>query len=84
MKEREKICVVAAHPQTGQKRVSITFPVIDSADRVSFLVTGSEKEPVLKEILNKGSRPLPYPASMVQPADGVLVWYVDRAAAPWL
>lgn len=84
LKEREKICVVATHPQTGQKRVSITFPVIDNADRVSFLVAGSEKEPVLNEILNKGSRPLPYPASMVHPADGVLEWYVDKAAAPWL
>lgn len=84
LKEREKICVVATHPQTGQKRVSITFPVIDNADRVSFLVAGSEKEPVLKEILNKGSRPLPYPASMVHPTDGVLEWYVDKAAAPWL
>jgi 6-phosphogluconolactonase len=84
LKEREKICVVATHPQTGQKRVSITFPVIDNADRVSFLVAGSEKAPVLKEILNKGSEPLPYPASMVHPADGVLEWYVDKAAAPWL
>ncbi|HSC35165.1 MAG TPA: 6-phosphogluconolactonase [Thermodesulfobacteriota bacterium] len=84
LKEKEKICVVATHPQTGQKRVSITFPVIDNADRVSFLVAGSEKETVLKEILNKGSRPLPYPASMVHPADGVLEWYVDKAAAPWL
>ncbi|MCI0481507.1 MAG: 6-phosphogluconolactonase [Candidatus Dadabacteria bacterium] len=84
LKEREKICVVATHPQTGQKRVSITFPVIDNADRVSFLVAGSDKAPVLKEILNKGSKPLPYPASMVHPADGVLEWYVDNAAAPWL
>jgi 6-phosphogluconolactonase len=84
LKEREKICVVATHPQTGQKRVSITFPVIDNADRVSFLVAGSEKAPVLKEILNKGSEPLPYPASMVHPTDGVLEWYVDKAAAPWL
>ena len=84
LKEREKICVVAAHPETGQKRVSITFPVIDNARRVSFLVAGSEKAPVLNEIMNKGSRPLPYPASMVRPADGVLEWYVDKAAAPWL
>ena len=84
LKEREKICVVAAHPETGQKRVSITFPVIDNARRVSFLVAGSEKAPVLNEIMNKGSRPLPYPASMVRPADSVLEWYVDKAAAPWL
>lgn len=82
--EKDKICVVATHPETGQKRVSVTFPVLDSGKRVSFLVAGEGKEPVLKEILQKTSEPLPYPASMVHPTDGVLEWYVDKAAAPWL
>ena len=84
LKEKEKICVVATHPQTGQKRVSVTFPVLDSGKRVSFLVAGEGKEKILKEILQKTPEPLPYPASMVHPGDGVLEWYVDKAAAPWL
>lgn len=84
LNEREKICVVATHPQTGQKRVSVTFPVLDSGKRVSFLVAGSGKEPVLKAILENPGQKLPYPASMVHPSDGVLEWYVDRLAAPWL
>ena len=84
LQEREKICVVAEHPKTGQKRVSITFPVINNAKRVSFLVAGEAKEPVFKEILEKGSEPLPYPASMVDPEDGILEWYLDKAAAPEL
>lgn len=84
LEEKEKICVVATHPQTGQKRVSATFPVLDNGKRVSFLVAGEGKEHVLKEILHKSSEPLPYPASMVHPGDGVLEWYVDKAAAPWL
>ncbi|MGB2692615.1 MAG: 6-phosphogluconolactonase [Thermodesulfobacteriota bacterium] len=85
LKEMEKICVVAEHPETGQKRVSITFPVINNAKRVSFLVAGAAKEPVFKKILEKGvSEKLPYPASMVDPADGILEWYLDKAAAPEL
>ncbi len=84
LKEREKICVVATHPQTGQKRVSVTFPVLDSGARVSFLVAGADKEPVLRQILEGEGQQLPYPASMVNPVDGVLEWYVDSAAAPWL
>ena len=84
LKEREKICVVATHPQSGQKRVSVTFPVLDSGKRVSFLVAGEGKEAVLKEILESPGQELPYPASMVSPSDGVLEWYVDRLAAPWL
>ena len=84
LQEKEKVCVVAEHPKTGQKRVSITFPVINNAKRVSFLVAGEAKEPVFKEILEKGNEPLPYPASMVDPEDGILEWYLDKAAAPEL
>ena len=84
LEEREKVCVVATHPETGQKRVSVTFPVLDGAKRVSFLVAGDSKAPVLKEIMESGGEPLPYPASMVSPADGVLELYLDKAAAPWL
>ena len=84
LQEKEKICVVAEHPKTGQKRVSITFPVINNAKRVSFLVAGEAKQPVFKEIVEKGSEPLPYPASMVEPENGILEWYLDKAAAPEL
>ncbi|TFG78219.1 MAG: 6-phosphogluconolactonase [Thermodesulfobacteriales bacterium] len=84
LKEMKKICVVAEHPETGQKRVSLTFPVINNAKRVSFLVAGEAKAPVFKEILEKGANPLPYPASMVNPENGVLEWYLDKAAAPEL
>lgn len=84
LQEKEKICVIAEHPQTAQKRVSITFPVINNAKRVSFLVAGEAKAPVFKEILEKGSKPLPYPASMVAPENGILEWYLDKAAAPEL
>ncbi len=84
LSETERICVVAEHPKTGQKRVSITFPVINNAKRVSFLVAGEAKQPVFKEILEKGDKTLPYPASMVEPAGGILEWYLDKAAAPEL
>ena len=84
LEEKEKICVVATHPETGQKRISVTFPVLNNAKRVSFLVAGNSKARVLKEIMESGGRPLPYPASMLSLENGVLEWYVDKAAAPWL
>lgn len=84
LEERDRVCVVAVRPETGQKRISVTFPVLNNAKRVSFLVAGDSKAPVLKEIMDSGGKPLPYPASMVNPSDGVLEWYLDKAAAPWL
>ncbi len=80
LKEMKSICVVAEHPETSQKRISLTLPVINNARRVSFLVAGKEKATVLKEILEKGDSPLRYPSSKVNPEYGVLEWYVDRAA----
>lgn len=82
MEEIDSICIVAEHPQTGQKRISLTLPVINNARRVSFLVAGKDKAKVLKEILGKGDSPLRYPASKVNPENGVLEWYIDKEAAP--
>jgi len=82
--EKTDICVIAEHPSTGQKRISLSLPVINNARRVSFLVTGKDKAPVLKEILEKGATLLPYPASKISPTDGLLEWYIDKAAAPEL
>jgi 6-phosphogluconolactonase len=81
LKEMKSICVVAEHPETGQKRISLSLPVINNAKRVSFLVAGKEKAKVLKEILEKGDSTLPYPASKIHPENGVLEWYLDKAAA---
>ncbi|HEX9666674.1 MAG TPA: 6-phosphogluconolactonase [Thermodesulfobacteriota bacterium] len=81
LKETKSVCVVAEHPETGQKRISLTPPVINNAKRVSFLVAGEEKAKVLKQILYKGDSPLPYPASKINPEKGILEWYLDKAAA---
>jgi 6-phosphogluconolactonase len=55
----------------------MTYPVIESSRRIAFLVTGSEKEPVLRAIRDGGSQ---VPAARVRPV-GELFWFVDRAAA---
>ncbi len=80
LEEMESICVVAKHPETGQKRISLTLPVINNAKRVSFLVAGREKARVLREILEKGDSSLRYPAAKINPENGVLEWYLDKAA----
>ncbi|MBI4228768.1 MAG: 6-phosphogluconolactonase, partial [Deltaproteobacteria bacterium] len=61
LRDMKSICVVATHPETGQKRISLAIPVINNSKRVSFLVAGEEKSKILNEILNKGDSPLPYP-----------------------
>lgn len=77
----EKLCEVAIHPDSGQKRVSITGQVINAAETVAFLVTGTNKVDKVDEILNKKGSFEKYPASLVDPQSGNLLWFLDASAA---
>ncbi|SNZ00574.1 6-phosphogluconolactonase [Flagellimonas pacifica] len=73
-------CVVATHPDSGQKRVSINGKVINTAKEVAFLVTGAGKAEKVKAILEKTEGFEAYPASLVNPRSGKVVWFIDAAA----
>ena len=77
----EKLCDVAVHPDSGQKRVTITGKVINNAETVAFLVTGSGKTEKFIEINNRKGNYKQYPASLVNPKSGKLLWFLDEAAA---
>ncbi|MCL4106695.1 UNVERIFIED_CONTAM: hypothetical protein GTU68_048139 [Idotea baltica] len=72
---------VAIHPDSGQKRITLTGRVINKARSVAFLVTGEGKREKVDEIINKKEDYAKYPASLVSPESGNLVWYLDKAAA---
>ncbi|MFT6797290.1 MAG: 6-phosphogluconolactonase, partial [Maribacter sp.] len=80
----EDHCVVATHPDSGQKRVSINGKVINKAKEVIFLVTGDTKAKKVKEIQQEEGDYKKYPASWVQPESGKLTWFMDEAAAALL
>ena len=77
-------CVVATHPESGQKRVSINGSVINSAKDVAFLVTGITKAEKVKAVIEKTVGYEAYPASLVRPKSGNLVWFIDEEAASGL
>ena len=80
----EDHCVVATHPDSGQKRVSINGKVINKAKQVIFLVTGGGKAQKVKEIHHQESDHKKYPAALVQPESGKLTWFMDKAASSLL
>ncbi|MBN1184293.1 MAG: 6-phosphogluconolactonase [Bacteroidales bacterium] len=75
------ICAVTKHPVTGQHRVTLTGPVINNASHIYFLVTGSNKAPILKHIFNSQEDKMKYPAAFIQPKSGNLFWFLDEDAA---
>lgn len=77
----EKLCEVAIHPDSGQKRVTFTGKMINHAKNIVFLVTGSNKADKIDSIINQKSNYLQYPASHIRPDQGKLLWYLDKPAA---
>ncbi|MBQ4914830.1 6-phosphogluconolactonase [Maribacter sp. MMG018] len=77
----DKLCEVAVHPESGQKRVTITGGVINNADTVAFLVTGEAKSEKVRIITQREKGYNKYPASLVDPVSKSLVWFLDRSAA---
>jgi 6-phosphogluconolactonase len=65
----------------GQRRITLTYPVLNAARRVLFLVTGADKAATLARVLAPPRQPEELPAQGVQPTAGELLWLIDRAAA---
>jgi 6-phosphogluconolactonase len=75
------VAAVHAAAAAVPERITMTYPVLNAAARVLFLVTGAEKAKVVKSVLGEEAL---LPAGMVRPADGRLTWLLDRAAASLL
>ena len=75
--ERDEIAAAVCVPKLDAYRLSLTFPVLNTAAAVAFLVTGVDKQDVLRKV-REGSSGLP--AEKIKPT-GDLVWFVDKAAA---
>ena len=63
-------------------RITLTFPVLNHAAEVLFMVSGAGKAQILSEVLRPGARK--YPAQNVQPQNGQLLWLVDQDAGSLL
>jgi 6-phosphogluconolactonase len=77
----DEICDVAIHPDTGQKRITLTGNVINNANEIFFLVTGKSKAVRVAEIMNNEPSAKKLPAYYIIPSHGKLTWFIDEDAA---
>ncbi|MCB0750969.1 MAG: 6-phosphogluconolactonase, partial [Ignavibacteriae bacterium] len=73
-----KIFYVAEHPISGQKRITLTGPLINNAKNISFFVTGKSKAKVIENIFEKKNNYNSYPASHINAINGNLTWFLDK------
>ncbi len=62
-------------------RITLTFPILNRARQVLFLVGGDKKAEIVREILEDEPAVEKYPAAGIRPADGKVTWLLDAAAA---
>lgn len=75
---KDSLITVGNHD--GEPRLTFTFPLINQAAHVMFLVAGEDKRPPLTQIFAPQADETEYPARSVQP-QGELLWLLDRSAA---
>jgi 6-phosphogluconolactonase len=61
-------------------RITLTAPAINHARHVMFIVTGAGKADRLPEVLNGPREPERLPSQLINPIDGMLEWFTDKAA----
>lgn len=77
--EQKRRWVAVSHAPEGISpswRITLTLPVINNADRILFLVSGSKKPDIVKAILNDPKAMFTLPAARVSALREV-IWYLD-------
>jgi 6-phosphogluconolactonase len=77
--------VTANHvPQMDTWRITLTWPVINAARSVFFLIAGADKAGILNEVLTGPRDPERLPSQLIWPSSGILTLILDKAAASLL
>lgn len=84
LQERTRLAVANWVEKMKTTRLTLTLPVLNAAHYVAFLVSGTDKATVLHAVIEENVPGEQYPAKLVQPKDGRLIWFLDRAAASTL
>lgn len=69
--ETRRLLVATIGPKPPPQRVTFTYPLINAARKVAFLLNDPKKEPVLEAAL-RGE----FPSGKVRPTDGEVIWLV--------
>ena len=82
--EMSRMAVASHVPQLDTWRVTLTWPVINHARSVFFLVSGEDKAATLHEVLTGPRDPERLPSQLIWPSSGILTFILDKDAAALL
>lgn len=62
-------------------RITLTAPLINKAKQIFVISYGPNKAHALREVLEGEPNPSLYPAQLIKPVDGEVLWFTDDAGA---
>jgi 6-phosphogluconolactonase len=71
-------------PQLKTWRMTLTYPAINAARKVLFLVSGGDKAATIKEVLTGPPNAARFPSQAVAAKEGETIWVLDQAAGAGL
>lgn len=80
LKENEKLVSAVWDAHKKIHRITFTFPVLNNAANIYFMVAGADKAEAVRKAL-EGGPDSDIPAQGVRPVNGNLLWLLDSAAA---
>ena len=78
--EQRRLCVDNWVERLHTNRITMTYPLLNAARAVLFMVSGADKAGIVRDVLRPANGDRVFPAQRVRP-DGELLWMLDRDAA---
>jgi len=78
--ERRELVVAHFVESANAFRISLTAPALSAARTIVFIVSGSDKAQAVHQVLDGERDPRRYPAQLIEPGGGKLIWLLDRSA----
>ena len=69
------------HEEQHMYRITLTPVIVNRSSRIAFMVEGSNKAKILKEVIEGNYSPSTLPAQLIKPEKGELHWFLDKASA---
>jgi 6-phosphogluconolactonase len=79
--EQQRLVMQVSVPKPPPDRLTFTPPLLNAARHILFLVTGSEKVDAVHAVLEGEHNSDEYPAQIVRPDHGDVVWMLDTSAS---
>jgi 6-phosphogluconolactonase len=84
IRETGRMVVAVEVEAEPPRRITFTPPLANNAERLMFVASGAAKADAVRDVIEGPRDPVRFPAQIVHPRDGELLWLLDKAAASLL